>query len=183
MNNNFSELIELIGSKILIKVEEAELISASGLEKSKEGVSKKTIGTVLLNNKFSSNYRINEKVVYPDFAGVNVQLDEKDYKVLELREIFFKYDNFIIEAVNGFVILKLNEKIELSRSKLKLAKDSQTDRTSGIIISSSIGNYESLKEGVEVVFSKYSGFDANIRGESYLVISQDDILFINKNPK
>ena len=99
---------------------------------------------------------------------------------MESREIFFKFNEDTFQAVNGFMIVKQNESIKDIKG-LSLTKSSELSRTSGIIKSSSkFGNQEPISIGTEVVFSKYAGFESSIKGDNYLIIAREEILFYLK---
>lgn len=175
MGNNLNGLIELIGHKILIKEDSFDEITKSGLKFLKKDENK-TIGTVLLNNYNTAIYNINDRVVYPTFAGVNVEIDNVVYKTLETREVFFTYNDEEISAKNNFVVVRPIMKND--NRKLKAVKEIEESNTNGTVISVSQGI--DIPVGVEAVFSRHSGFTINIRNENYVVLAEEEIFFIIK---
>ena len=178
---SLKDKIELIHKKILIKEDSFDKVSENGLKfLSKE--EKKTIGSVVLNNSITSNYPIGDRVVYPQFAGVNVEISGERYKVLETREIFFTFNDKSIEAKNGFIVVKpINKNNTITSNGLKLVKDEEISNTNGLLISLSDETTINACVGDEVVFSRYSGFTLIIRDEPYIVLSEEEIFFLIKN--
>jgi co-chaperonin GroES (HSP10) len=171
--DNLKEIIELVGKKILIKEDSFDEQTKNGLKFLKKDENK-TIGTVLLNNDASSDYIIGQKVVYPNFAGVKVEIDGNQYKTLETREVFFTYDNGVIEAKNNFVVIK--PKVKTDNRRLKVVKSQEESNTEGVI--TSVAKGVNIREGVGAVFSRYSGFTIDVNGENHVVLSEEEIFFI-----
>lgn len=175
MKQNLSEIIELIGKKILIKEDSFDDSTKTGLKFIKKDENK-TIGEVLLNNKLTDDYLLGDRVVYPKFAGVNVEIDDEKYKTLETREIFFTYNNGKITAKNNFIVVKPIIKSETR--KLKLVKSQDESNTNGIIVS--VADGVDLQVGSEAVFSRFSGFSVNMNGDNHTVLAEEEIFFIIK---
>lgn len=176
MSKNLNELIELVGNKILIKEDNYEESTKSGLKFLKKDENK-TIGTTLLNNVRTVDYPVGDRVVYPKFAGVNVEIDNQKYKTLETREIFFTYNDGKITAKNKFVVVK--PIIKSDNRRMKVVKEVDESNTNGIIISVSEG--VEMVEGLEAVFSRFSGFTIDVNGVNHIVLSEEEIFFTIKN--
>lgn len=176
--SNLSDLISLVGHKILIKEEEFDSHSANGLAFIKKE-DLKTLGVVLLNNSHTELYEIGFKVVYPKHSGVNVEIDGVKLKSLETREVFFLYNDEKIIAVNDYLVVKPIKKPE--SNGLLVVKSKEESNHNGIVVSlSGTSKLYNMNIGDEAVYSKYSGFGIKIKDENYTVLSEEEIFFIIK---
>lgn len=169
----------LHGDKVLIKEDEYDKSTEDGLSYIKKD-DKKTIGTTVLNSSVNSHrFKVGDRIVYPTFAGVEVNIAGEDFRVLEGREIFFTYNDTTIRGVNGFVVVK--PICVDDSSELRSVKKSEDNNTSGIVVSEPTQHENTtLSKGSEVVYSRYSGFPMAIGEEKYLVLAWEEIFFINK---
>jgi len=177
------EYVKLVGDKILIEQDSPESVTNSGLKLPTDPNRNNTKGTVLLtNNNTDGDYSVGDIVCYVKHGGVEVDIRGKRYKVLQTDEVFFKYNDQVIEAKNNYAIIKQNDKVTKTKGNIKFSKGVEKERTSGVILSISPNNSMKLLEQDEVVFSKFSGFFVTIRGEQYLVMDYNEILLtINKH--
>lgn len=177
-HKKLSDIISLVGHKILIKEDEFDSHSANGLAFIKKE-ELKTLGVVLLNNNHTQTYEVGFKVVYPKHSGVNVEIDGKKYKSLETREVFFLYNDEAIIAVNDYLVVKPIKKAETNG--LLVVKSEEESNSNGIVVSlSGTSKLYNMNIGDEAVYSKYSGFGIKIKDQNYTVLSEEEIFFIIK---
>lgn len=177
---NVNDYISIVGDKILVREHDFDKETSDGLSFLKRE-DKRTIGTVIaVKENSDSNICLDDKVVYPKFAGVNVEIKGEKFKMLEHREIFFIYNDDVIKSTNRFLVIKPYKKN--SDSELSSVKADEDDNTSGHIIAlpDDLVDKHILKEGDRVVFSKYSGFPASIKGHNFIILSEEEIFFTIK---
>lgn len=181
---NPKDFVTLHGDKILIKEDEFDKTTDSGLSHLKRD-DKKTIGTIVMGSNVNHKiFKRGDRVAYPTFAGVNVTIEGEAFKVLERREVFFTYNDLFIRGVNGFIVVKPSK---IEESGLKIARKEEDSSTDGIVVSENangteVNEFINLYKGSNVVYSKFAGFPMSINGEKYIVLATEEIYFV-KHPK
>ena len=77
-----------LGDRVLVKVQEAETKTASGIiipdNASKE---KPTIATVVAVSSEVEDIKVDDKVMYGKYSGTEISIENEDYLVLETSDI------------------------------------------------------------------------------------------------
>lgn len=177
---NLDETLSLFGNKIMVLESAEKSVSAGGVKISSGREKKEHSGSVVLVSQAMEEFFSAGDIVYfPKFGGVEMSVAGVNYKIFEKREIFFKYYQGEIIAVNDYIIIDKNARI-VSSGKVKLSAQEHKERTSGIIVNASKDVNELLKVGSEVVFSKFAGFETKIDNKDFIVIQESEILILIK---
>jgi len=82
---------EPLGTRVAVKVEEAQKTTASGIiipDSSKETPSVGSIISINEMTKEDFNVDIGTKVVFPKYAGTEITLDKEKLLIIEMDELF-----------------------------------------------------------------------------------------------
>ncbi len=89
--------------------------------------------------------------------------------------------SFGIKPLADRVVIKRAEAEEKTASGILLATQAKEEQQIAEVVAAGPGTKDvtmEVKEGDKVVFSKFGGMDIKYEGETYIIISQKDILAI-----
>ena len=181
MVKELSEVLSLIGAKLVVKEKVPKSTSRSGLESGKSSIKAESKGNVMLiSDLLKELYEIGDEIYYPKFAGVEVTVHGTEYKILQENEIFFKKKDGQLIAMSDYIIVLKNNKKSASDSGILYSKSSSKERTSGEVISKSDKVTPKIEIGNQVVFSKHAGVELTVDEKQIVVIQEGEILVILK---
>ncbi len=84
-----SEVIQPLGSRVLVEVSEEESVTASGLVIPDTAKSKQQRGVVIAigDDEELIKVKVGEVVLFPQYTGAEIRLDGHDYLVLDATEL------------------------------------------------------------------------------------------------
>ncbi len=87
--------VKPLQDRVLIKVEEAETVTASGLYIPDTAQEKTQTGTVVAigDNKEKITVKVGDKVMYDKYAGTNVSIDDVDHLIVKGTDILAVVSN------------------------------------------------------------------------------------------
>lgn len=81
-------MLRPLNNQVVLKKEEVETKTSSGIILSSETKKMPSVGKVLaLGTKCESDLKVNDKVVYKEYSGTSVTLNHEDYIVIEEKDI------------------------------------------------------------------------------------------------
>ncbi|MFQ3620866.1 MAG: co-chaperone GroES [Spirochaetales bacterium] len=81
--------LQPLGDRVLLKVEEGEQKTASGLYIPQTAQEKTQIGKVIAvgDDKEAIKVKVNDRVMYDKYAGTSVKIEGEDYLIVKMQDI------------------------------------------------------------------------------------------------
>ncbi|GAB4222249.1 MAG: co-chaperone GroES [Spirochaetales bacterium] len=81
--------LQPLGDRVLLKVEEGEQKTASGLYIPQTAQEKTQIGKVIAvgDDKDAIKVKVNDRVMYDKYAGTSVKIDGEDHLIVKMQDI------------------------------------------------------------------------------------------------
>lgn len=81
-------MLRPLNNQVVLRKDEVENKTSSGIIIATENKKSPCIGIVLATNTDNKiNLKVNDKVVYKEYAGSNVTIDNKDYIIIDEKDI------------------------------------------------------------------------------------------------